>query len=130
MLDILSKLAYDDAHHEAIHAGCPEALNRKKQTMLKKRYLSDGKICKVTFILPSRIDAQSVMLVGDFNNWDKTATPMKQAKNGSWQVDVKLEAGQEYQFRYFVNEKDWHNDSDADKFAVHPYGGENSAVVT
>lgn len=98
--------------------------------MLKKRYLSDGKICKVTFILPSQIDAQSAMLVGDFNNWDKTATPMKPAKDGKWQVDVKLEAGQEYQFRYFVNEEEWHNDRDADKFAVHPYGGENSAVVT
>jgi 1,4-alpha-glucan branching enzyme len=98
--------------------------------MLKKRYLSDGKICKVTFILPSQLDAQSVMLVGDFNNWDKTATPMKLGKDGKWQVDVKLEAGQEYQFRYYVNEEEWHNDSDADKFAVHPYGGENSTVVT
>ncbi len=98
--------------------------------MLKKRYISDGKICKVTFILPSQIGAQSAMLVGDFNNWDKTATPMKQSKDGKWQVELKLDAGQEYQFRYFVNEGEWHNDGNADKYAVHPYGGENSTVVT
>lgn len=67
---------------------------------------------------------------GDFNNWDKTSTPMKQAKDGRWQVDVKLEAGREYQFRYFVNEDEWHNDGNADKYAAHPYGGENSAVIT
>jgi 1,4-alpha-glucan branching enzyme len=98
--------------------------------MLKKKYVSDGKICKVTFILSSQIDVKSAVLVGDFNNWDKTATPMKQAKDGHWQAEVELEAGQEYQYRYFINEEEWQNDKDADKFAVHPYGGENSAVVT
>jgi 1,4-alpha-glucan branching enzyme len=98
--------------------------------MLKKHYLEDGKICKVTFTLPPQIKANSVMLMGDFNNWDKGALPMKQVKDGAWKVEVRLEAGREYQYRYFVNGSEWHNDQGADKYTVHPYGGENSVVAT
>jgi 1,4-alpha-glucan branching enzyme len=100
------------------------------ENMLKKRRLSQGKGYEVTFILPPAINAKSVMLVGDFNNWDKDATPMSQAKDGSWQVKVKLEPKQEFQYRYYVNGSEWHNDWEADKYVMHPYGGENSVVVT
>lgn len=98
--------------------------------MLKKHYLEDGRICRVTFIFSTQLKATTVALVGDFNNWDKNAIPMKQAKGGAWKADVKLDAGQEYQYRYFVNDIEWLNDQAADKYAVHPYGGENSVVVT
>jgi 1,4-alpha-glucan branching enzyme len=98
--------------------------------MLKKQYLSDGKICKVTFSLQPQFGAASVMLVGDFNNWDKDSLPMKQAKNGAWKAEVRLEAGREYQYRYFVNGSEWLNDQAADKYTIHPYGGENSVVAT
>ena len=98
--------------------------------MLKKRYISNGRICKVTFTLTSDSDIQSVALVGDFNNWDKSAMPMKKTEDGSWKIQLQLETGKEYQYRYFVNDREWQNDQDADKFAMHPYGGENSTVVT
>ena len=98
--------------------------------MLKKRYISKGTICKVTFILPHEIEARSVAVVGDFNNWSKDANPMQQLKDGTWKVDIKLEAGREYQFRYFVNGSEWHNDFEADGYLAHPYGGENSVVTT
>lgn len=98
--------------------------------MLKKRYVSGGNICKVTFTLPHQIEATSATLVGDFNNWDKDALPMKRAKDGSWKTEVELEAGQEYQYRYFVNDLEWLNDQAADKNVTHPYGGENSVVAT
>lgn len=98
--------------------------------MLKKRYISSGKICKVTFTLPRQTEATSAALVGDFNNWDKDALPMKRGKDGSWKVEIELEAGQEYQYRYFVNGLERLNDQAADKYVTHPYGGENSVVVT
>jgi len=97
---------------------------------MKKKYLEQNKSCKVTFILPNAIEAHSAAVVGEFNNWDKAASPMEQAKDGSWQAQIKLEAGKEYQFRYLVNESEWHNDWDADRYVMHPYGGENSVVVT
>jgi 1,4-alpha-glucan branching enzyme len=98
--------------------------------MLKKRYLSQGKVCKVTFILPTEIKARSAFLVGEFNNWDKEATPLEQGKDNSWKVEIKLDAGKEFQFRYLINGSEWHNDWEADKYVMHPYGGENSVVVT
>ena len=98
--------------------------------MIKKRYISKGTICKVAFYLPEDIDARTAYVVGDFNNWDKEATPMKQLKDGRWKAELKLEAGREYQYRYLVNGNQWHNDWEADKYIAHPYGGENSVVVT
>ena len=98
--------------------------------MLKKRYISNGQICKVTFILPKQIDATTAVLVGDFSNWDTDALPMKRNKDGTWKAEIKLEAGREYQFRYFVNGSEWYNDQGADKVVTHPYGGENSVVAT
>ena len=98
--------------------------------MLKKRYFSNDEICKVTFYLPDEIPAKSVYLVGDFNNWNKESTPLHQLKDGRWKVEINLDAGKEYQYRYFVNGSQWHNDWNADKYIAHPYGGENSVVVT
>jgi 1,4-alpha-glucan branching enzyme len=98
--------------------------------MLKKRYLSKDTVCKVTFILPSEIKARSAFVVGEFNNWNKDANPMEQGPDGVWKAEVKLDAGYEFQFRYLVNGNEWHNDWEADKYVMHPYGGENSVVVT
>jgi 1,4-alpha-glucan branching enzyme len=98
--------------------------------MLKKRYISENKVCKVTFTLPAQVDARSAALVGDFNGWKKDATPMRQMKDGGWRAEVKLDAGREYQYLYFINGGEWHNDQAADRYVMHPYGGENSVVST
>jgi len=43
--------------------------------------------------------AQSVFLVGDFNDWDATSHPMKKGFDGSWQLAVTLgHGGHHYQF--------------------------------
>jgi len=97
---------------------------------VKKRYLAKDTVCKVTFTLPEPIEAQSATVVGDFNGWDKTATPMEQLKSGAWKAEVKLEAGREYQYRFLVNGSDWHNDWEADKYLRNEFGQDNSVVVT
>jgi len=45
--------------------------------MLKKKYYKDGKLCRVWFYLPAELHANQVHLVGDFNDWNETQTPMK-----------------------------------------------------
>lgn len=43
--------------------------------------------------------AQSVMLVGDFNDWDPTAHPLWQRPDGAWFLQVSLRHGHHhYQF--------------------------------
>ncbi len=97
--------------------------------MLSKKFLKTKSVCQVTFELPSEIEAKQVCLVGDFNNWDDTANPMRKVK-GVWKTTLKLEQGREYQYRYFVNGSEWHNDYDADKYVPNNVDGDNSVVVT
>ncbi|TSA56889.1 MAG: glycoside hydrolase [Planctomycetaceae bacterium] len=99
---------------------------------LKKQFLKSGSICKVTFRLPREAagEAKTVHVVGEFNNWDVYATPMKCLKNGSFTVTINLEQGREYQFRYLIDETSWENDWDADKYLPSHFGNcENSVVV-
>ena len=43
--------------------------------------------------------AKSVSLVGDFNDWDPTAYPMKQQPDGAWMIQIPLNHGHHhYQF--------------------------------
>ncbi len=104
----------------------------KSNTMsLKKKFLKTKKTCKVTFSLPKEAvgDANEVKLLGDFNNWDKeNGIPLK-VKNGNFTTTVELKAGEEYQFRYLIDNEKWENDWDADKYLSTPFGVENSVVV-
>ena len=100
---------------------------------IKKQYLKNKPVCKVTFKLPKQAakGAKSVRVVGDFNNWDNKATPMKSFKDGTFEATIQLEPNREYQFKYLINENVWENDWDADKYAQSPIGyWENSVIVT
>lgn len=98
--------------------------------MLKKQFLKSKPVCKVTFYTPDSLQADTVHLVGDFNNWSETDTPMKKLKDGRFSVTLDLEADREYQFRYLVNGTEWHNDWEADKYVPNPFIGDNSVVST
>jgi 1,4-alpha-glucan branching enzyme len=99
---------------------------------IKKQYLKSKPVCKVTFRIPVEIGnpAREAHVVGEFNNWNVFATPMKKLKSGEFIATLDLEQGREYQFRYLLNKKDWENDEDADKFAHTPFeDSENSVIV-
>jgi 1,4-alpha-glucan branching enzyme len=104
--------------------------SHKEKLMLKKVFLKSRPICKVTFTLPNTIEAETVYLVGDFNEWNEHATPMKKLKSGNFTTTLELEKGREYQFRYLINEVEWYNDWHADNYVPNPFGGDNSVVVT
>lgn len=98
--------------------------------MIYKQPLPDGQHVAVTFELPSTTWAERVTLVGDFNSWDTTTDEMRQSRgDGNWRITKILERGHEYQFRYLVNGRDWHNDWHADKYTANEYGTDNSVVV-
>jgi 1,4-alpha-glucan branching enzyme len=75
------------------------------------------------------VQGETVYLVGDFNDWDEEATPMKRQKDGSFQIALELDKEREYQFRYLVNGSEWHNDWQADRYVPNPFSGDNSVVV-
>jgi 1,4-alpha-glucan branching enzyme len=98
---------------------------------LKKQYDKKKPVCKVTFTIPKQISdlINTAHLVGDFNDWNTTATPMKRLKNGSFAATLTLRGNTEYQFRYFLDGVRWENDLDADKCVRNEYGSENSVLV-
>lgn len=98
--------------------------------MIKKEPSSKANKTLVTFEYAAATRADSVHLVGDFNDWNETATPMtRDARAGIWRVRLDLDKGREYQFRYLVNGKDWHNDWHAEEYAPNIHGSDNSVVI-
>ncbi len=98
--------------------------------MLKKRQLKTRPVCKVTFRLPKTIEAKTVSVVGDFNDWDPNAHHMDQLKSGERKLTIDLGQGGEYEFRYLLDGEAWYNDKQADRYVANAFGGENGLVVT
>ncbi len=99
--------------------------------MIQKQYIRTRQAakCRLTFVLPEHIWADSVYVVGDFNGWDTTALPMEQDAQGRWKAMVEVAAGGVYQFRYLCD-GDWINDNQADDYFANDFGGHNSVVLT
>ena len=99
--------------------------------MIRKIPSQDPQKVLVRFELPPAIWADSVCLVGNFNNWNETSQPMTRGRDDpGWYIVLELDRDREYEFRYLVNGHDWHNDWKADGYAPNPYGGTNSVVST
>ena len=98
---------------------------------LKKQFLKNKPVCKVTFKLDGDgLDqAGKAYLVGEFNGWNPQATPMRKLKTGGFSVTLELEKNREYQFKYLVDNRNWENDKAADRYAPSPYGDSDNSVV-
>ena len=97
----------------------------------KKQYLKSKAICKVTFKLSKEQAhaADSVRLVGDFNQWDQTTIPMKKLKNGDFTATINLAKDSQYQFRYLLDDDVWENDWEADAYIASPLPSVDNSVV-
>lgn len=95
--------------------------------MIAKKPGPHGKV-RVTFSLPSSFWADTIHLVGDFNDWNTTATPLHLG-DSCWSVTLDLEPGRSYQYRYLMNNTEWVTDWQADSF-VHGKEGGSSVVIT
>ncbi|MEM1270450.1 MAG: isoamylase early set domain-containing protein [Bacteroidota bacterium] len=98
--------------------------------MINKKYSPKGKSCKVTFELPADAAAESVAVLGEFNNWDPAANTLAlKKKKGVWTTTVSLKPGNEYAFRYLADGNEWSNDEDADRVEANTYGTTNSVIA-
>jgi 1,4-alpha-glucan branching enzyme len=80
--------------------------------MIKRSVTSSS--VKVTFVLPLAEIDQPVSVVGEFNDWDPFAHPLKKRSNGTRSVSVELEPGRSYRFKYLAGDGSWWTDPDAD----------------
>ncbi len=96
---------------------------------MKKTYSKNGNTCRVTFELPSEIEADTVALCGEFNEWDPQCHQLKRRKDGRYWLTVSLESGKHYRFRYLLDGEKWENDWAADGYVANEFGVENSVVA-
>lgn len=99
---------------------------------ITKKYSRDKKRCIVTFTLPSGIDLpfEQASVVGEFNNWEPDVNLFAKNKNkDSFSVDVELDAGKEYRFRYWLHGVSWINDPEADRYEPTPFGDAENCVI-
>ncbi len=99
---------------------------------IKKRYFKSKPVCRVTFRLPAEVaaGASRASVVGEFNDWDEAANPMKRLKSGEYKVTVDLPLEQGFQFRYLIDRDRWENDSEADSQAPTPFHDASNSVIT
>lgn len=98
----------------------------------KKQFLKSKPVCKVAFrVLGSEVEgAKEVKLLGSFNNWEKATEPMKSLKNGDFTTTVELPSGEDFEFRYLVDNAYWINDSESEGLIPNSFGETNSLIST
>lgn len=102
--------------------------------MIRKQFVKSRQVYKVTFTLPKEewpqgVDVNSVHLVGDFNDWSRTATPMEANSKGIFRTVLDLAPGENYQFKYLINNELWANEWLADAYHPNEFGEENSVIL-
>jgi len=68
-------------------------------------------------------DASSVLLVGDFTDWERNPIPMRKAAGGVWTATVSLKPGN-HTYRFIVD-GEWRDDPECPLHVPNPYGGED-----
>lgn len=74
--------------------------------------------------------ASSVALVGDFNDWDPSATPLAPSaeRSGTWQVALPLSAGR-HEYAFVVDGTEWRADPLAPQGPGDEFGTPNSVLT-
>jgi hypothetical protein len=80
----------------------------------------------VEFVL--RTSASSVAVVGDFNDWDAHATPLRPSSDSLWSVVVPLRPGR-YHYTFVVDGTRWRRDPGAPRALEDDFGTPTSVIT-
>jgi serine protease AprX len=73
--------------------------------------------------------AKSVGLAGDFNSWERSATPLSKDASGLWFAEIETPAAGRYQYKFIVDERRWVEDPSNGMKQPDNYGGLNSVLT-
>src|SRR2546423_4836456 len=92
-----------------------------------KRGTGSGRVL-VTFEVDAAVRADRANLCGEFNDWAVDAHEMQRRPDGGFTLELELEPGRSYRFRYLLDGERWENDWAADDYVPNEYGGDDSLV--
>jgi 1,4-alpha-glucan branching enzyme len=72
-------------------------------------------------------DADDVILMADFNKWNKKLHPMKKDNNGVWSRIVVIPPGR-YEYKYMVDGEWWHDPKNPE-VCYNQHGTLNSVIT-
>jgi hypothetical protein len=72
-------------------------------------------------------EAETVFLVGDFNDWDPAKHQMEKV-DGVWQIEMTLEEERTYTYNFLIDGEEWISDPLAEARVDDPFGGEKSVI--
>jgi 1,4-alpha-glucan branching enzyme len=81
---------------------------------------------RLIFLLEAPV-AKEVILMADFNKWDRKVHPMKKDKNGTWTKTVIIPLGR-YEYKYLVD-GEWWNDPENQEACYNQHGTLNSVIT-
>jgi 1,4-alpha-glucan branching enzyme len=94
------------------------------KTMIKTSKPRRDGMVRVTFTLPLREPASAVSVVGDFNDWDPYAHPLKIRANRTRSASVTVPSGSTLRFRYLADGGQWFDDD-----TMSPEVGEDAIIA-
>jgi 1,4-alpha-glucan branching enzyme len=71
--------------------------------------------------------AKEVVLLGDFNNWDRRKHPIGKNEKGLWDKTLMLPVGR-YEYKFLVDGEWWH-DPKNDQVCYNQHGTLNSVIT-
>ncbi len=95
--------------------------------MVQKPYYKTKEYCKVKFSI-SPENAETIEVLGLNGNWNEPLS-MKKKKDGSFSAEINLPKDSTHEFKYKVNESEWHNEPEADTEVENEFGGTNSVIT-
>ncbi len=118
-------------HGPEIYGPNRRPLKQPNKLGFVKQYNENGNKCQVTFRLLREVanNPQNVTIVGDFNNWDMSVSPMTRLANGDFVITMELDSRKEFRFRYLIDGHRWEIDWNADKFVRNDKGSKDSVVI-
>jgi 1,4-alpha-glucan branching enzyme len=82
--------------------------------MVKTTKLAKEGMVRVTFTLPLGEPDAPVSVVGDFNQWDPFAHPLRKRANQTRSASVTVKPGSTLRFRYLAEGGLWFDDESVD----------------
>lgn len=95
---------------------------------IKKQFTKTKPVCKVTFTVDAK-EANSVSVVGDFNNWNPSEGVLSKLKNGTFKGVFDFAKDANYEFKYLVDEN-YINDEESDSFVWNEFAGTENGVLS
>ena len=92
--------------------------------MVKTTKLGQDGMIRVTFALPDGEPSGAVSVVGDFNEWDPFAHPLRRRSNRTRSASVTVAPGSTLRFRYLGEDGFWFDDETV------PMGDDQDATIS